>query len=114
MGREVTWRVDPRGHHQASDDAADPEHRREHEHLSERSGQELGRGHRNDEERIHEHDADHADAGDDGEGEPHVMNDQRPRDVDPGRVCAVSIERREDETTARGAPARRRPRSRRW
>jgi hypothetical protein len=35
-----------------------------------------------------------------GEGEQHIMNGQEPRDVDPGRVCAVWIERREEEATA--------------
>jgi hypothetical protein len=39
-----------------------------------------------------------------GEGEQHIMNGQEPRDVDPGRVCAVWIERREEEATAAARP----------
>jgi len=83
----------PRRTHQASEDAADPEHRCEHEQLSERSSQELGPGRRNDEERIHEHDADHADTGDDGEGEQHAMSGHSRAQPDrPGPVSGAVLD----------------------
>jgi hypothetical protein len=104
----------PRGHHQASEGAADPEHRREHEYLFERSAKKLAVAAGMTRSAFHERDADHAGLAMTVSVKQHVMNGQaaaRPR--------SRSGARRLDRTSRRGGdgPRRastRRPRSRQW